>query len=149
VLSGMNTDEMVADNIHTASTVQIGELTEKDEEMLQAVVKAINAGMKVGCTACGYCMPCPKGVNIPGTFAAYNRVYSESKFSGMKEYFMSNALRKEPTLASQCIGCGKCEKHCPQGISIRKELKNAQKTLETPAFKAARKVAGWVTKFKG
>ena len=149
VLSGMNTDEMVADNIHTASTVQIGELTEKDEEMLQTVVKAINAGMKVGCTACGYCMPCPKGVNIPGTFAAYNRVYAESKFSGMKEYFMSNALRKEPTLASQCIGCGKCEKHCPQGISIRQELKNAQKTLETPVFKAARKVAGWVTKFKG
>lgn len=149
VLSGMNTDEMVADNIQTASTVEIGELTQKDEQMLQQVVKAINAGMKVGCTACGYCMPCPKGVNIPGTFAAYNRVYSESKFSGMKEYFMSNALRKEPTLASQCIGCGKCEKHCPQSISIRRELKNAQKTLETPVFKAARKVAGWVTKFKG
>ncbi len=149
VLSGMNTDEMVVDNIKTASTVKIGELTEKDNQMLQQVVKAINAGMKVGCTACGYCMPCPKGVNIPGTFAAYNRVYSESKFYGMKEYFMSNALRKEPTLASQCIGCGKCEKHCPQGISIRKELKNAQKTLETPVFKAARKVAGWATKFKG
>ena len=149
VLSGMNTDEMVAENIHTASTVQIGELTEKDEAMLQAVVKAINAGMKVGCTACAYCMPCPKGVNIPGTFAAYNRVYSESKFSGMKEYFMSNALRKEPTLASQCIGCGKCEKHCPQSIAIRQELKNAQKELENPVFKAARKVAGWVTRFKG
>ena len=149
VLSGMNTDEMVADNIHTASTVQVGELTDADQAMLQRVVKAINAGMKVGCTACGYCMPCPMGVNIPGTFAAYNRVYSESKFSGMKEYFMSNALRKEPNLASQCIGCGKCEKHCPQAISIREELKNAQKVLENPAFRVARKVAGWVTKFKG
>ena len=149
VLSGMNTDEMVADNMHTASTVQVGELTDADQAMLQQVVKAINAGMKVGCTACGYCMPCPKGVNIPGTFAAYNRVYSESKFAGMKEYFMSNALRKEPTLASQCVGCGKCEKHCPQGIAIRQELKNAQKELETPLFNLGRKVAGWVTKFKG
>ena len=149
VLSGMNTDEMVADNMMTASTVEVGELTAADEAMLQQVVKAINAGMKVGCTACAYCMPCPKGVNIPGTFAAYNRIYSESKFAGMKEYFMSNALRKEPTLASQCVGCGKCEKHCPQGIAIRQELKNAQKELENPVFNAARKLAGLITKFKG
>ena len=149
VLSGMNTNEMVADNMETASTVEVGELTEADEAMLQQVVKAINAGMKVGCTACAYCMPCPKGVNIPGTFAAYNRIYSESKFAGMKEYFMSNALRKEPTLASQCVGCGKCEKHCPQGIAIRQELKNAQKELENPVFNAARKLAGLITKFKG
>ena len=149
VLSGMNTDEMVADNMETASTVEVGELTAADEAMLQQVVKAINAGMKVGCTACAYCMPCPKGVNIPGTFAAYNRIYSESKFAGMKEYFMSNALRKEPTLASQCVGCGKCEKHCPQGIAIRQELKNAQKELENPVFNAARKLAGLITKFKG
>ena len=149
VLSGMNTDEMVAENMVTASTVEVGELTAADEAMLQQVVKAINAGMKVGCTACAYCMPCPKGVNIPGTFAAYNRIYSESKFAGMKEYFMSNALRKEPTLASQCVGCGKCEKHCPQGIAIRQELKNAQKELENPVFNAARKLAGLITKFKG
>jgi predicted aldo/keto reductase-like oxidoreductase len=67
----------------------------------------------------------------------------------MKEYFMSNALRKEPTLASQCVGCGKCEKHCPQGIAIRQELKNAQKELENPVFNAARKLAGLITKFKG
>ena len=149
VLSGMNTDEMVADNMMTASTVEVGELTEADEAMLQRVIKAINAGMKVGCTACGYCMPCPKGVNIPGTFAAYNRIYSESKFLGMKEYFMSNALRKEPTLASQCVGCGKCEKHCPQGIAIRQELKNAQKELENPVFNGGRKLASLITKFKG
>lgn len=149
VLSGMNTDEMVADNMETASTVEVGELTAADEAMLQDVVRAINAGMKVGCTACGYCMPCPKGVNIPGTFAAYNRIYSESKFLGMKEYFMSNALRKEPTLASQCVGCGKCEKHCPQGIAIRQELKNAQKELENPVFRAGQKLAGLITKFKG
>ena len=123
VLSGMNTEEMVADNIQTASNVQIGELTDSDQAMLQQVVQTINAKMKVGCTGCGYCMPCPKGVDIPGTFAAYNRIYSESKFYGLKEYFMCTAFRKNVTEASQCIGCGKCEKHCPQGLPIRSCLK--------------------------
>ena len=55
VLSGMNTEEMVQDNVKTASDTQIGELGEKEEAMLQNVVKAINSKMKVGCTGCGYC----------------------------------------------------------------------------------------------
>ena len=80
VLSGMNSEEMVRDNINTASTTVVGELTSEDEAMLKSVVKAINARMKVGCTGCGYCMPCPKGVDIPGTFAAYNRRYAEGRF---------------------------------------------------------------------
>ena len=82
VLSGMNTEEMIADNIQTASTTTVGELGPEEEEMLQNVVKAINSRMKVGCTGCGYCMPCPKGVDIPGTFSAYNRRYYDSKHSG-------------------------------------------------------------------
>ena len=88
VLSGMNTDEMVLDNVQTASDAQVGEMGEKEEAMLQNVVKAINAKMKVGCTGCGYCTDCPVGVDIPGIFAAYNRVYSESKISGIREYIM-------------------------------------------------------------
>ena len=127
VLSGMNTDEMVLDNIQTASEAQVGELGEAEEAMLQSVVKAINAKMKVGCTGCGYCSGCPKGVDIPGTFAAYNRLYSEGKFWGLKEYFMCTALRKTNTGASNCIGCGKCEKHCPQNLPIRKHLQDARK----------------------
>ena len=141
VLSGMNTEEMVLDNVQTASQVQIGELTEQDEAMLSQVVKAINSKMKVGCTGCGYCTPCPKGVDIPGTFAAYNRIYSESKFYGLKEYFMCTAFRKNVTGASNCVGCGKCEKHCPQGISIRQHLKDAQKELEIPIYRIAKTVA--------
>ena len=144
VLSGMNTEEMVLENVQTAAAVQIGELTQKDEAMLQNVVKAINSKMKVGCTGCGYCTPCPKGVDIPGTFAAYNRVYSESKFYGLKEYFMCTAFRKNVTGAGNCIGCGKCEKHCPQGIPIRKHLKDAQKELEIPLYRLVKTVARWV-----
>ena len=147
VLSGMNTTEMVLDNLETACDVQVGELTEADQTMLRSVAEAINADMKVGCTGCGYCMPCPRGVDIPGTFAAYNRRFSEGKFWAMKEYFMCTTLRKNATSASNCIGCGKCEQHCPQGIQIRQQLQNAKKELETPLFRLARKIAKAVTKF--
>ncbi len=139
VLSGMNSMEMLEENIKPASETRTGEMTQEEENMLCQVVDAINAGMKVGCTGCGYCMPCPKGVDIPGAFAAYNRLASEGKFAGLKEHFMCSAARQDSTAAYNCIGCGKCEKHCPQGISIRQELKNVQKALEGPAYRIARK----------
>lgn len=140
VLSGMNSEEMVKDNIETASTVSVGELGDAEEAMLKEVVQAINAKMKVGCTGCGYCMPCPKNVDIPGTFAAYNRRFSEGRNAAFMEYFMCTAMRKTSSAASNCIECGKCEKHCPQHIGIRKELKNARRQLEGPLYKAGRKV---------
>ena len=80
-------------------------------------------------------MPCPKNVDIPGTFAAYNRKYSDNTFTALKEYFMCTALRKNSSAASNCIECGKCEQHCPQHIPIRTELKNAKKELENPIYK--------------
>ena len=147
VLSGMNSMEMVSDNMQTASTVSVGELGAGEEAMLRSVVDAINSKMKVGCTGCGYCQPCPKGVDIPGTFAAYNRRYSDNKFTALKEYAMCTALRTNATTASNCIGCGKCEKHCPQGIPIREKLKEAEKELEGPIFKIFTKIARWVAKF--
>lgn len=140
VLSGMNSLEMVKDNIQTASEVQIGEFTQKQEELLKNVVKAINGKMKVGCTGCRYCMPCPQNVDIPGTFAAYNRRYSDGKRAAIMEYFMCTGLRKDSSAASNCIECGKCENHCPQHIEIRKELKNAKKELEGPIYKIARQI---------
>ena len=140
VLSGMNSDEMVRDNIQTASTVEVGELGQAEEEMLRRVVAAINARMKVGCTGCGYCMPCPKNVDIPGTFAAYNRRYSEGKFWGLVDYAMCTALRQTPTSASNCVGCGLCEQHCPQQISIREHLKDAAREMEGPLYRTARKL---------
>lgn len=138
VLSGMNSIEMVKDNIDTASSVTIGEIGEKEEKMLQDVVAAINSKMKVGCTGCGYCMPCPSHVDIPGTFAAYNHRYSEGHFSALTEYFMCTGMRKTSSAASNCIQCGKCEMHCPQHIEIRKELKSARRKLEGPLYKIAR-----------
>lgn len=144
ILSGMNSLEMVEDNVQTASSTKEGELTQSDEEMLQQVVAAINAKMKVGCTGCGYCMPCPKGVDIPGTFAAYNRYYTEGKTSAWKEYIMCTAMRKTSSAASNCVECGKCESHCPQHIAIREELKKSRKKLETPIYRIARQVIKWM-----
>ncbi len=147
VLSGMNSMEMVKDNIENASTSFVGELSKEDEDMLQSVVKSINAKMKVGCTGCGYCMPCPKNVDIPGAFAHYNRKYAEGWFPAMKEHIMCTALRKTPTSILNCVGCGKCEKHCPQNIPIREKLEEAKKELETPIYRAVRKIAPKIVKF--
>lgn len=147
VLSGMNSDEMVRENMQTASTVCVGELGDEEERLLKEVIKAINAKMKVGCTGCGYCMPCPKGVDIPGTFAAYNRRYSEGKFWSFVDYLICTALRKNAMAASNCVECGKCEKHCPQQLPIRQHLKDAKKVLETPLYRIARKVVGCFMKF--
>ena len=147
VLSGMNSGEMVRENIRTASDAQIGEQGEKEAALYAAVVKAINEKMKVGCTACGYCQPCPKGVDIPGIFALYNSYHAEHRTAAKWDYVKCTTLRKNSTAASQCIGCGKCEKHCPQGIAIRQELDNARKVLETPAYKVLSKALSVFTRF--
>ena len=147
VLSGMNSIEMVQENVKSASTAEVGEFTEKEQNLLKEVVKSINEKMKVGCTGCGYCMPCPKKVDIPGTFSAYNKLYTDGKFIGLKEYVMCTLLRKDSTSASNCIECGKCEQHCPQHIEIRKQLKNAKKELEGPLYKMAKKVAKLFLKY--
>ena len=122
-------------------------MSEAEKALLPKAVQIIFEDIAVACTGCGYCMPCPKGVDIPGTFSAYNRYYSDSKFVGLKEYFMCTTLRQNSAAASQCIGCGKCEKHCPQNIPIRAKLEEARKELEGPVYRAFRKVAGWFTKF--
>ena len=90
-------------------------------------------------------MPCPKNVDIPGAFSAYNRKYAEGWFSAMREYIMGTALRKDGSGASNCVGCGKCEKHCPQNIEIVNELKQVRRELEGPIYAVVRWV---VRKFK-
>ena len=147
VLSGMNSLEMVEENCRNASTACAGELSKADQDFLDQIVSNINEKMKVGCTGCGYCMPCPKGVDIPGTFAAYNIRYADGKIAALREYMMCTILRKDSTSASNCIGCGKCEQHCPQHIKIRQQLQNARNELEGPIYKIAEKVVPLVMKY--
>ena len=143
----MNSDEMVRDNINTAASSEVGQLSESDEAMLRNVVLAINSKIKVNCTGCAYCMPCPCNVDIPGTFAAYNRRYQEGKFWSFLDYIICTVLRKNSTAASNCIGCSKCEQHCPQQIPVREKLQEARRELEGPVYRVVRKVVRWFAKF--
>ena len=141
VLSGMNSPEMVEENCMTASDMQAGSFTEDDFAVLEEVKKIVREKEKVGCTGCRYCMPCPKGVDIPGTFACYNTMYTESKKEGRFQYAQTVGLTKEPAFASQCIECGKCEMHCPQSLPIREKLKEADKELRPIPYKIGINIA--------
>ncbi|MBP3325918.1 MAG: aldo/keto reductase [Coprococcus sp.] len=141
VLSGMNSIDMVHENCRVASEVCEHEFTQTDYDMIEAVKQEINANTKVGCTGCGYCMPCPKGIDIPAAFRCYNRMYTETHWSGRFEYHQIIALQKDMADIKKCIECGKCESHCPQHIEIRKQLKEARKHLQPWYYRWVVKVA--------
>ena len=146
VLSGMNSPKMIVENIRIASKAEPGQFTEEDFALVDQVKTIIREREKVPCTGCRYCMPCPKGVDIPTNFYYYNLMYLEEKKGRARFEFARNmGLQKEPAFASQCIGCGKCEQHCPQHISIREKLKEADRELRPLPVKAALTVVRKVT----
>ncbi len=138
VLSGMNSEEMIRENAAIASDAQTGAFTETDFALLQDVVADIHRSMKVGCTGCNYCMPCPQGVDIPGAFNAWNTCAAHGKKASRSTYMQCTIFRHEPASASQCIGCGACVPHCPQGIAIPAELKKAAKDLEDIPYRVTK-----------
>lgn len=144
VLSGMNSMEMLEENIRIANEVQIGEFDEADNRLMADVKNIINAGIKVNCTACRYCMPCPGNIDIPGTFSSYNTMYTESKAGGRREFLQAVALQKE---TRKCINCGKCEAHCPQKLEVRKELAKADKELAPWYFRVVLRAAKVYTRY--
>ena len=134
VLSGMNTFSQLTENLEAAEQgaagcVQDGALYEKARDEFKKTYK-------IQCTGCNYCQPCPKGINIPGCFSAYNTSYAIDFITGMKHYVMSTGAHSPtPHIASLCIKCGKCEHHCPQHIPIRSELVNVIRRMEPFYFK--------------
>ena len=141
VLSGMTSAEMVSEHIRIASDAAPGHLTAEDMEIVAQIRQIIRQREKVGCTGCRYCMPCPKGVDIPGNFHYYNLMYMEKKSSARKEFARNMGLRKEPGFATQCVGCGLCEKHCPQHLPIRQKLKEADRDLRPLPYKIGIQIA--------
>ena len=137
VLSGMNDTSQVEENCRIASESLPGALSPEELSVYDRALAAIRRSMKVGCTGCGYCQPCPKGVDIPTCFAAYNASYADGLISGMKEYMMCTTLRKVRSNAGLCVKCGKCEQHCPQHLPIREHLDDVKKRLENPIYKIA------------
>lgn len=140
VLSGMNSSEMIEENCNIASNAKAGEFTSDDFALVEDIKKIIKQKTKVNCTGCRYCMPCPKNVDIPAIFSAYNNMYTEAKISALADFVRTVGLRKESAFATQCIGCGKCENHCPQHIPIREKLKEADKKLRPWPIKVAMSV---------
>ncbi|MCI9082868.1 MAG: aldo/keto reductase [Lachnospiraceae bacterium] len=141
VLSGMNDAAQVEENVRIAHEAEAGCMSDHDRQVIEQLKTEINRYMKVPCTGCSYCMPCPAGVDIPGCFAAYNIRYTDSWYQGMKTYVMCTTLKTNPTNASKCLKCGKCEQHCPQNISIRKELEQVKKHMENPVYHIAKLVS--------
>lgn len=141
VLSGMNSFEMVQENTRVASDAKVGDFTDEDFRTIEQIKAAIRENEKVGCTGCRYCMPCPKGVDIPGNFYYYNLMYIEKKNSARFEYAQNMGLRAQPGFASLCVGCGKCEQHCPQHLPIREKLKEADRALRPLPYKIGIDVA--------
>lgn len=141
VLSGMNSVAMVEENCRIASEAPAESWTRAEFDFIEEIKKEINAKEKVGCTGCRYCMPCPKGVDIPGAFRCWNAMFTEGKHGGRRQYIQSVGLTKEPAFASQCVDCGKCESHCPQNLPIRQLLKEADKALRPLPYKAVVNVA--------
>ncbi|MDD3164749.1 MAG: aldo/keto reductase [Oscillospiraceae bacterium] len=137
VLSGMNSLEMLRENARVASEAAPGSLSAQARALIEQAKQQMLSAVRVGCTGCGYCMPCPAGVDIPGTFSSYNAAFLESRMTGWRDYMMATAMRKTPAFASRCVGCGKCETACPQHLPIQAELKVAARTLETPVHHLA------------
>lgn len=124
ILSGMNNMEQVVENVEIAQTAFENTFTAEEDEVIKQVEHIFRQRTKVNCTACGYCMPCPAGVNIPGCFSFYNNYYM---FGHEESYRMLPPNQR----ASNCIECGECETHCPQSIAIPQELKEVMAIFES------------------
>lgn len=128
VLSGMTTMDQVTENIKVAQEAEANSLTWKELEIINAVKNLFEQRIKVNCTGCAYCMPCPAGINIPGCFSTYNDHWVFDATPAAKKTYEIRSKLTSP--ASKCVECGKCESHCPQGIPIREELKNVKELFE-------------------
>jgi predicted aldo/keto reductase-like oxidoreductase len=147
VLSGMNRISEVEENVETCSTAIPNAMSAEEVAVIDAVRSSYR--LRVDCTECGYCMPCPSNINIPAAFKYLNSSEQFSSFMARMGYMMSAGVRSEdgkPHWASDCIDCKRCEKKCPQHIEVRKVLKEVTKDFEGPSTKviaaAARVVVG-------
>jgi predicted aldo/keto reductase-like oxidoreductase len=133
VLSGMSSLDQVRDNILTAEKGEANSLSTKEIALLAQAREVYRSMLKVDCTGCAYCMPCPAGVNIPSNFAMYNDVLVFNDPTGIMVY---NGFLAPEQKASSCTECGQCEEKCPQDIQIREELKKVHLTLHREQAKS-------------
>ncbi|MFZ7101720.1 MAG: aldo/keto reductase [Peptococcaceae bacterium] len=128
VLSGMTAPEHVVENIRVAQEGKADSLTTKELEIIERLKQFFKEKIKVNCTGCKYCMPCPAGINIPGNFSIYNDYWVFESLAAAKQSYQHMARRSAPL--AECLECARCESHCPQGIAISRELKNIRAVFE-------------------
>ena len=136
VLSGMNEEAHIEENLRIANEAYPNSLTEAELQLVKRVGQKYHKLMKVGCTGCRYCMPCSSGVNIPACLEAYNYLYmfgniddARSKYATWSSGIISIG---KTGFASQCIRCGQCIERCPQKLKIPDLLESVVDELEGP-----------------
>jgi predicted aldo/keto reductase-like oxidoreductase len=142
LLSGMSEMAQLEENLRLADKARPGMLGEGERDVYSRVLDVLNKAYRVRCTGCNYCMPCPKGVNIPGCFSAYNASFSIGFIAGMQQFVTSTGVTSEKTgRPGQCVKCGKCEAHCPQHLPIIKSLDLVRKKMEPFWFRGGIAIA--------
>lgn len=142
VLSGMNAPAQIEENCALADRALPRSLSPNELAAVERARAAVAESYRVPCTGCNYCMPCPKGVNIPACFAAYNTSFAHGWMTGVQQYVTSaGAMDERPHWASECVRCGACEHQCPQHIAIPDELDRVRRRLQ-PFFLPAAVRAG-------
>jgi hypothetical protein len=132
VLSGMNDDAHINENLALAENALPGSFSEKENQLVDEAAAEFRRVMKVGCTGCQYCMPCPAGVNIPSCFDWYNsrHAFKDKKAKLWYVYQNGGIVTEKPTLASMCVQCEQCLEKCPQHLPIPDLLQDVQEDME-------------------
>lgn len=134
VLSGMNNEDHISQNMKIAAEAVPDSLTEKEVGLVEEAAETYRRLMQVGCTGCGYCMPCPAGVIIPSCFDFYNRMHmfgDEDEAKRLYNVFAGGTVTQRGSgLASQCVACGECLEKCPQKIRIPEMLEKVAQEME-------------------
>ena len=130
-LSGMQNCTMVDQNAAVASLEQ--PMTPEQWKQVGESLENLKKFSELYCTGCGYCQPCPKGIQIPKIFQAYtyHNVYGLHALAGKTFRSYVNDEKNPGATSKDCISCGYCEKKCPQHLQVRELLKKAESVLET------------------
>ncbi len=128
-LSGMNTIEMVEENVATASRDEL--LTTEEKQSVGKMLEENQRLSELYCTGCNYCMPCPNNVAIPEIFRLMNlhRVWGLTDHAKRGYRHLGPENRRGWLPASECVECAECEEKCPQKIPIIEQLKESHKAL--------------------